>query len=128
MKVHLPIEISMDSHNIISFLLMIGHHKFILLIVIKELMLWFQKKNVTSHHFFRIIVRLTIRLNMVHAKISFLFITGFYKHILFIGINGIDGFIRNSSLSTILRTITRSLIWANTDSHNYLLSFQDWAL
>ena len=113
-------------HMIISILFMIGQHKFILLIGINELVLWFYKKIFTFYHFLESKFICQLRQTWIHIKISFLFMIGHHKHILLIRINDNDAIFHKKNFSFDIFTINVHLSTKmNMNSHNNHLSFND---
>ena len=97
-KDHLSIGIKMDSHNNVhSF--NVGQQKFIPLIGINELMLWFHKENFTFHHFLESKFVYQMWQARIHLIISFLFMIGCHKHILLFGINELMLLFRKKSFT-----------------------------
>ena len=80
---------------------MIGQHKFIILIGINCLMLWFHKKNITSHHFLESKFVYQLGLTWIHIIISIIFMIRNHKHILFIGVNDIDALVSKEKLLSL---------------------------
>ena len=108
---------------------MIRHDKFISLIGINELLLWFHTKNFTSHNFLESNFVYQLGLTRIHLTIPFLSLIRHHEFIILVGINDTDALVsyEKNSLSTIFGIKVYFSTGINVDSHNNLLSFNDWA-
>ena len=107
---------------------MIGCHKFRLLIRINELMLWFHKKN-SLYAIFRFKVYFSIGINMDSHNNLFSFNDWVPQIHSTHWDKCIDAFVLQEKLFFLpfFRIKVHFSIGINTNSHNNLLSFNDWA-
>ena len=113
----------MRIYIIIFILLMIGHHKMILLIRINELMLWFYKKNFTTGHFLKSKFVCQLGLTRVHIIISFLFMVRNHKLIFLIGINDIDASLSQEKLLFLPFSELMFVHWFGQTRIHIIISF-----
>ena len=93
------------------------------------LILWLYKKSFSFNHFLESKFVGQLGQTQIDIVILFIFMFGHHKLVVFMGINDIDALVlqKKSFFSTIFRIKASLSIQTNTDSHNNLFPFHDWA-